>query len=103
MPEPEVGPDPAVRHLPVHPLLEAIPRILVTPIPQNEGTMDTAERIVAEAAEALRAIDADIARARSDKLGLNQNIADLIEQRKPLSRIVNAAKGRNGHGTPGPQ
>jgi len=65
--------------------------------------MDTAERIVAEAIEALDVIDARIAQARSDKLGLNQNIADLIEQRKPLSRIVNAAKGRNGHGTDQPQ
>jgi predicted DNA-binding ribbon-helix-helix protein len=65
--------------------------------------MDTAERIISEAQDELRALDDRIAIARSDKLGLNQLIADLIEQRKPLSRIVNAAKGRNGHGTPGPQ
>jgi hypothetical protein len=65
--------------------------------------MDTADRIVAEARDELAAIDARIAQARSDKLGLNQAIADLIEQRKPLSRIVNAAKGRNGHGPDQPQ
>jgi mRNA-degrading endonuclease RelE of RelBE toxin-antitoxin system len=65
--------------------------------------MDTAERIVSEAQEELEKLDARIAQARSDKLGLNQNIADLIEQRKPLSRIVNAAKGRNGHGPDRPE
>jgi hypothetical protein len=65
--------------------------------------MDTTERIVTEAADALADIDARIARARSDKLGLNQLIADLIEQRKPLARIVNAAKGRNGHGPDQPE
>jgi len=65
--------------------------------------MDTTERIVGEARAELDELDARIARARSDKLGLNQLIADLIEQRKPLSRIVNAAKGRNGHGPDRPE
>jgi len=55
---------------------------------------DTATRIVSDAADALRALDERIAIARSDKLGLSQLIADLLEQRKPLARIVAAAQPR---------
>jgi hypothetical protein len=55
---------------------------------------DTATRIVTDAVDALRALDDRIAIARSDKLGLNQLIADLLKERKPLARIVAAANPR---------
>lgn len=53
-----------------------------------------ADRLVAEALEALEGIDNTIAELRAEKKRLGANVADLIEQRKPLARIVSAARGR---------
>ena len=53
-----------------------------------------ADRIVAEADEALTAIYAKIADKRAQRKALNDEIAELREQARPLSRIVTAARGR---------
>lgn len=54
----------------------------------------TADSIVADATKALDDLDALIARLRGQKANINKSIALAIEERKPLARIVSAAKGR---------
>jgi hypothetical protein len=54
----------------------------------------TADKIVADAERALAMIDDQIEDRRRSKSALGQEIALLLEDRKPLARIVSAAKGR---------
>ena len=54
----------------------------------------TADEIVADATSALAMIDDQIADRRRSKHELGVEIAQLLEQRKPLARIVAAAKPR---------
>jgi hypothetical protein len=55
---------------------------------------DTATRIVADAVEGLAVLDAQIEAMREQKKGLGVAIAQALEQRKPLARIVAAAAER---------
>lgn len=62
-----------------------------------------ADRLVAEAREALDSIDEKIQSLRDQKLRISGEVALLLNDRKPLVRIVNAAKGRNGHAADQPE
>jgi hypothetical protein len=54
----------------------------------------TAEAIVADAQRALDDINERITRLRANKIGIGNQIRDLLVERKPLMRIVTAAHGR---------
>lgn len=62
----------------------------------------TTAELVANAESALAMLDNQIADRRQSKADLSAEIAQLLEDRKPLARIVSAAKGRqpkaNGDG-----
>jgi len=60
-------------------------------------------RLVVEAQEELDAINDRITELRAAKIRIGEQIKECIQERKPLSRIVNAAKGRNGHGPDRPE
>jgi hypothetical protein len=53
--------------------------------------------IIANAYRALEAVDERIAAARQERKAINQRIIELIESRKPIARIVSAAKPRTRH------
>jgi hypothetical protein len=54
----------------------------------------SAEEITREAANALTVLDRHIAQMREQKRGLGEAIAQALESRKPLARIVAAAEPR---------
>ena len=54
----------------------------------------TPERLAAQAAESLRVIDEQIDAMREQKRGLGVAIAQALESRKPLARMVAAAAPR---------
>jgi len=54
----------------------------------------TPEAIIEQAREALAAIDEKIAFQRTTRRNLGTQIASLLEDRKPLARIVAAAQPR---------
>jgi prefoldin subunit 5 len=53
-----------------------------------------ADAIVADAGRALDVIDHQIAQMREQRKGLGEAIAQALQARKPLARIVAAAHGR---------
>jgi prefoldin subunit 5 len=53
-----------------------------------------ADAIVADASVALDAIDANIASLRATRAQIGAKVQELLEQRKPLARIVSAAQPR---------
>jgi hypothetical protein len=57
-----------------------------------------ADKIVADAERALVAIDGAIAAKRAEKAAAGAEIALLLNDRKPLARIVSAARGRKSNG-----
>lgn len=57
-------------------------------------TAISTETIVRDAEAALEVLDHQIAQMREQKKGLGEAIAQTLENRKPLARIVAAAKGR---------
>lgn len=57
--------------------------------------MPTALELVADARKELESLDTRITEARASKVEMSRLIARLIDERKPLARIVSAAKGRS--------
>jgi hypothetical protein len=65
-------------------------------------TTTAADRLVAEAQEALDVINSAITALRSEKIRIGSQIKDLLAERKPLMRIVTAAQGRQTRNGDGP-
>jgi hypothetical protein len=63
----------------------------------------TADKIVADAARALDAIDHQIGQLRAHRFETSEKIAKLLKERKPLARIVTAAHGRRSKTTSQPE
>jgi prefoldin subunit 5 len=61
---------------------------------------DRASTIIEDARSALAEMDSAIAELRSERKSVNERIAHLMVQRKPLARIVNAAIPRNSRKVP---